>query len=384
MNKHWKLTIVTAIIFIACFRFGLGLAGHKALWTDEIFGQFAVAERHSYADLILARTREGNASPLYYVIQKTITKAADFKSPDFWYKDGTLNRSEDPYAMLIMRIASDLFMAAACASIFYYFTRFHSLSMGVYALLLFLSNYIVWIYWAEARVYSLWILLTSWHMLLMLYISQKEKIESLQKKILAALHVALALTIPISGGQIAGACVLLWLFKIERNPKYYLYLAGLPFAIIFFYLTKGMKVGWHVANSWDQLILTCAPWPILMFCLLFAIVFALNKGLKRGSNNFKGGFILSFIGMMLLMAIGLFAYFKVNSLGPNEANKLTIRYFVFLTPVSVIASVYMFHQMIRYFCGRIWVMANLIILALGILIISFLTNGVHILRYGFI
>jgi len=117
--------IISIILFLFLFKFGLLLAEHKPLWNDEIFSQTNVEVR-SYAQLFLGKASEGNNCPLFYVLQKAICDLVKYKAPEALIRR-QLN-GVDAFSQIILRLQPVFFMALSIACIFYYFTRFNSIS----------------------------------------------------------------------------------------------------------------------------------------------------------------------------------------------------------------------------------------------------------------
>ena len=67
--------ILAALIFVFCLMMGHALSLRRPLWNDEIYSQVVVVDVKSYADILFFRIKnlEGNACPLFYLIQKTVS-----------------------------------------------------------------------------------------------------------------------------------------------------------------------------------------------------------------------------------------------------------------------------------------------------------------------
>src|SRR5690349_4901213 len=84
-KNSWQF-IVAAGIFALCLVIGYHLSLRRPLWNDEIHSQVNVIDAKSYQDIIFFRIRnlEGNACPLFYLIQKGISDLFQYRFPLTW------------------------------------------------------------------------------------------------------------------------------------------------------------------------------------------------------------------------------------------------------------------------------------------------------------
>ena len=161
---HLKSLYLSAGVFFILLAGGFLLSQHKLLWRDEIFTQQSAIDTHSYLDLLTSKIPDGNKNPLFYIIQKAVCDISSFHLPVTYSKEQNFIR--DIPSQIILRIPSNIYMSLALALIFYFFARFVSVLAAFYALSVALVSPMVWMYWVEARPYSLWFLLTTIQLLL--------------------------------------------------------------------------------------------------------------------------------------------------------------------------------------------------------------------------
>lgn len=321
MNK--KVYFITGLVFLVCFYVGLLLAEHKSLWNDEIFTQINSVDR-LYKSQLLGQIGEGNNAPLFYSIQKGICDLFHYQTPDLWH-------NQTSYDRLILRFNPVLFMSLSIACIFFYFSRFYSLFAGAYSLFLSLSSFIIWAYWAEARPYSLWIFLTTVQSLYFLYIF-RHKIRRRTWIGLTITHFLLSFTAVFGAFQIFIVSGLLWIFKEKRLEKYIL-LTLIPICITIFYYTQTHKFNFYFDLTPEQLLRDCFSRDRLYILLIFGFfLMTPNKVISEGIPYF----LLTLL--MILAFIFIIVIFKIKS-NPNiDGFPVSSRYFVYLTPISIIST----------------------------------------------
>jgi len=156
-QKPIKKKIIAVVLLIFLLYLGYSLSIRKPLWNDEMYSQVTVIDQVSYKDIMLIRFGESVNSPTFYFIQKFICDLTGYKFTKKWYKEWEIS---DLRSQIILRIASNIFMSLSIVFIFYYFAACYSGWIGIYAILVSLSSYMVWAHWAEARPYAIWFCLT--------------------------------------------------------------------------------------------------------------------------------------------------------------------------------------------------------------------------------
>ncbi|MCK5216086.1 MAG: hypothetical protein KAR05_12130, partial [Candidatus Omnitrophica bacterium] len=174
MNHLSKLHIVTCFLMSLLFIGGLFLADHKTLWNDETYSQLSSVENTSVSDVISGQVKEGNNSPLFYLLQKGVSAVFGYRTPALWREGTQFWTTNGPGDKIILRIVPVSAMTLSIAAVFYYFARFYSFWVGALSLFLSLSTTVFWQFWVEARHYSLWFLLTTMELLLFLYLSTRK------------------------------------------------------------------------------------------------------------------------------------------------------------------------------------------------------------------
>ncbi len=358
MKRNSLILLFSSGLFILLFYFGLLLAEHKPLWTDEINSQVSL-HALSYKDIFLGRIGEGNICPLFYAMQKAFCQFANYQTPGPWMD------SEDIYAKIFLRLQPVLFMSLTMVAIFYYFARFHSWGMGFYSFFLSLSSYMVWIYWAEARHYSLWVFLTALQSLLFLRWVQEKKTRDQLWIFLAIVHLLLSVTVIFSLAQIFIVSLLMWIFREEREARFrwirYVFLSIIPMAISLFYYFHSPHFEFQFALTPEQLIRDSFSRD--RFYILFIYTFLLSAywlGKKWQRPVFlKNDSLLQVLPFWLLTILMLGAAFIILWLfhlkDHGTGFAITNRYFIFLTPIGIIATVLFTEGIIKSLSAYRWI-----------------------------
>jgi len=353
------LFIVSGILFLYFFHFGLLLAENKPLWNDEIFSLSNVMGK-SYGDMFLGRIEEGNNTPLFYVIQKGIIELLQYERPEAWTKG--MGGHADAYSQILLRLSPVFFMSAAIICIFYYFSRFYSLFAGVYSLFISFTSFMVWVYWAEARPYGLWVLLTTLQSLIFLYVFQDKHINSKSWGGLILVHFLLSFTVVFSVAQIFIVSVLLW-FYIEKDWKKYIFLTVIPVSIALFYYAHAPRYHFWFGLSPEQLIRDCFSrdrFYILFIFGFFSGLYFLQK--KKGSPKFvkndplaQGIPYACLTVLMLGAAFLLLMIFQINEVSHDKGFPIASRYFIYLTPISIISTTFLSIHVFKALSVNRWI-----------------------------
>ena len=192
-SKNSQNLGLSLLLWITLLWVGFQLSERKVLWIDEVYTQKYTIDNRSYRDILTLNLPEGNKSPLFYIFQKIASDIGSFRIAVATTKG--LIFFHDKRSQIIMRIPSNIYMSLGLALLFYFFTCRFSLWTGLYALSLGLAAPMVWLYWVEARPYSLWFLLTSMQLCLTyMAITPKGTSTTLIQRLLLLTHVLLALT----------------------------------------------------------------------------------------------------------------------------------------------------------------------------------------------
>ncbi|MDO8580876.1 MAG: hypothetical protein Q7S13_05290 [Candidatus Omnitrophota bacterium] len=377
MKKTWLLAL-SAIVFIIFFVPGLYFAQYKSLWGDEIFSYVANISQPSYRQILLGKINEGNVSPLFYLIQKAICDVAHYQPPASWLGNpGTWTLPSDPFTRIFLRINPLFFMSMSAVLIFYYFSRFHSWGMGLWSMLLMSSSYMTWVYGFESRHYALWVFLTTCQALLFLYITRHPSNESSYPG-LVLIHILLAFTVILSVAQIVIVSFLLWIYC--RWPlKRFVLLAILPLCIfLFYYLRTPHGYPFYFAHSFKEILAPSFTSPQMILLILYGVFLSLlyspvkTKLSINEDEPFKktGGVFWLFTVLMLLAAIVILGAFKMGAVKEQVGFMVSVRYFIFLVPVGIIASLVFFSDLLALFKHHQWMQTNICIVVGGLLILN--------------
>ena len=372
--------VLTGLLLIMCLGIGSELSQRKPLWNDEIYTQVNI-DKLSYEEIFLNLTSEGNNCPLFYILQKIICGIFQFKFPYTWNGDWAIS---DMRSQVIMRISSNVFISFSLVAIFYFFSRFYSLRVGGYSLLVALSSPMIWAFWVEARPYPLWIFLTTMQSLLFLSIIREERVSVRVWMWLMATHILLALTLILSFSQIVIVSCLLWIFK-ERKWQKYVGLVIIPVAICLFYYGRSKIIGYWLPAMPMELIFENVPQDrILIFVMYFVLeIFYYIQQRRHGKKEWlEGAHYFVFLVLMFIAAFAFLAIVKLWSPPGREDSHLPSRYLVSLVPVEIIATTIFSVSLTRVFHKQKWFWINIIIVLGGLLMIRFLKTFLGIYTSG--
>jgi len=376
MNQRY-LIFISFLLLIILLAAGFTIANHKRLWNDEIYTQVGI-EKNSYGRIISGKIEEGNNAPLYYLVQKIVNQLIHYSSPMGWRQSLASWKVNHQPSRLMLRITPVIYMSFAIVAIFYYFSRYYSIWTGLYSLFITFASLMVWRYWAEARPYGLWVLLTTIQSLLFLHILNYK---DLVKKIwpwLIVVNVLLALTSFLSITQTIIISVLLAIW-VERDWKKYIWFAGVPLLISLYYYFHAPSPGYfEFSLTPDQLIRECFSrerFYLLYLFLLYFGLYALQKK-TRFPSLYKTDVILKAIPyfmftILMLLAVGLILLiFKIKERHVEGLLVVPIasRHFINLTPIGIIAVTLITHQLLKSFRDKPW-MQILIAMGVGSLVV---------------
>ncbi len=343
--KPLLLPLTLLVFLVSCWT-GLSMARQKPLWNDELYSE-TIDVPSSYWDIVVKQSPiEGNKAPAYYFPQKLIEQLFSFrvpetvKPPDLYF---------DKRAQIICRINSIFWMSLSIALIFYFFTRTTALWAGVSALLITLSTFMVWSYWAEDRIYALWFFLTIVQGLIVSWSSQDNQRKSNVLGWLALTNILLSLTTTLGAVQIAACAVWLY-FSGHKKIKDHLLTAAIPVAICLFYYTRATQFSFVFPFPAWKLI--TANVPLERILLMFAALLWLWKGAVQPStvSDKKGDWrYLSYLGLTFLAGVGLVVLFKMKSgsLADERHCIVHARHVLFLAPIGIMAAAFLFVRLME-------------------------------------
>mgnify|MGYP003392392016 CR=1 FL=1 len=340
-KRESKSFVATILIFIACLCVGFWIARHKALWTDEYYSQVSSIHSISYADQFSGRIPEGGNAPLFYSLQKLFLQLIHYQIPAQWLQGHWYS---DAPSQILLRINPIIFMSLSVSLVFYYFYRRYSLGIGFMSLFIYISSYMLWVYWAEARPYALIVFLTTVQSLLFLKAVQDRQGFSRIWKWLALVHLLMSSTFIFSVGPILAVSLSLW-SMIDRDWRKYLFLTLLPVAVSLFYYVHAPKYQFFFGLSPEQLIrdnISRQRFDILFIFLIFLSVYFWGRKNQRakvtiGEEILKPVPYIIFMALVLASTAVVLVSFALHA-KQGQGFPITSRYFIYLTPIGVIAA----------------------------------------------
>ncbi|MBF0385938.1 MAG: hypothetical protein HQL27_08725 [Candidatus Omnitrophica bacterium] len=379
---------LTMMLFSLSLFTGFSVAGKRPLWTDEIFTLKASVLNSDYLVIFRGKIREANNNPLFYLIQKGIVDVLHYRSA----KDIIAGKEvpQDLYSRLILRINPVVFMSLSVCLIFYFFSRFYSLILGLYSFLISISSYMVWIFWAEARPYSLWLFLTTAQLLLFVRALTAGNYRARCLNTIFLVNVFLSFTASLSIIQIAAVSTTIYLF-IGKDWKRFLCNLFIPALIIAYYFLQdhGEYQFWFY-NPPLELINASIPKDRFIILAAFIAYFLLNvirqKRLKAwldsSSYHWQSTAYLVFTFFVLTGYLLFIAYLKSMESVEKTGFIVPSRYFIPLTSVGIIAMVLFSRSLFNASSNRFYkIIIGLILMALLIFRLYRTSIGADIWQY---
>ncbi|MBF0571784.1 MAG: hypothetical protein HQL12_07900 [Candidatus Omnitrophica bacterium] len=357
-----KTLIVGMLVFSFFFSIGILLARHKPLWTDELHGQQVDIQRTSWPDIISGHTQDANKFPLHIMLQKAFLRLFNYKLAFVWDGSGLVVNSQ---AQLVLRILPDILMSVALTAIVLFFGYRSGFAGGAVAVLISLSMPMVWLFWAEARPYSLWFMLTVFQSLLFLDTVSKREI-NMPALPFAVVHWGLCLTAPLGLIQTIVCQGLLWCAQNKRI-KFHLITGLVPLFLGTYYMIAQEKMSMCLFVSWQGIFLRNYPFEGLVFLGMYIILLFLSLHEKECRKYFLFGRIfLPFC--LVFIAIALAGLFYTFWKAVPQSTPVAERHFIFLTPIAIIMTAAVFSDL-WLACERLfWRRLGLIIIfAAGLL-----------------
>jgi hypothetical protein len=338
-NRAQSLLCIS--LFFIFLTVGTLISSHKPLWNDEDNTQVNTINLGTYRQIIFSGIqKEGNKAPLFYLQQKVLCDL-------FLYYDQAGNPTVSE--KILLRIPTVVEISLFLCILFYFFSRRFNLWFGFLSIFIALSSLMLWWYWAEARPYGLWVLLTACQMLL--FIVFIEDPVTLRKHWLsiALIHLLLILTCVMSFIQIAVISAIL-LFKAP-DWKRSLFLLLLPLALGYYYKPPGPENEVIFTLTVDQMLrdniardrlfaLYIYPFLLLLYSMRTKLHFKISK--DNPIVNSLPVFLAVF--SMILITVVFLGYLREHAL--NQGQYIVSRHIIFLLPVGIIA--------LTYLAGIIW------------------------------
>ncbi|MBF0505033.1 MAG: hypothetical protein HQL14_08030 [Candidatus Omnitrophica bacterium] len=354
-----KTLIVGLLIFSVFFSIGLLLARHKPLWDDELWEQQMSVQDTSWLKIISGHTVDWNNFPLYHALQKAFMQMIHWKLP--FALDGTWFVVH-PQAQLVMRLLPDFLVSIAMTAIVLFFGFRSGFVPGLATLLICLSMPMVWVYWVEARSYSLWFMLTVFQSLLFLDTAARKESQA-PRGLFLLTFCGLCLTAPLGILQTIVCQGLLWCAGI-KGRKFYLVTGAVPLFLGAYYFILRDKMGMFPGVPWPSLFFDNFPMEELVF-LSGYVIFLLLLRASLPSVSLGCAFLPFCFVFIVISFIGIF--YVVSKSVPHAAPVVS-RHFIFLTPVSIIMTAAIFSDLWQAAAKRFWWSSGvLIIFASGLL-----------------
>ncbi len=332
-----KKFIPAVIVFFLVLSVGFWIACHKPLWNDELYTLVSSIHHQSYKEMIVGHIPEGNNSPLFYIVQKAIIDLTHYQVSDAWIA-GDWSKS-DLFSQLLLRVIPVVAMSLSVALVFYFFSRQYSFLTGVLSVLIYASSYMLWVYWAEARPYALFVLLTTVQSLILI---QRVVMRNEHKRWLlglGAVQVLLALTSIFSVGQVvAAAFVLCWANK--KDWLWYLGVTLLPLLIIFFYYAHAPHYPFYFDLTPEQLIRDNMSRERFYIVGIFMGIWLWFRLKKIGDLSRIMPYV-QFFCFIMIMTVLFLAFFAITAKPKGEGFAVANRYFIYLMPIGVIVTTWM-------------------------------------------
>lgn len=316
-------------VFLFSFIQGLGIATRKPLWNDEIYTQVQSVENNSWLQTWKGNSQEGNNSPLFYSVQKAVSLLFGYHSQDLWHRDDLRSR-------IIIRLAPVFFMSLGIALCVGYLSFLYSILIGIFVLLLILTTFMIWAYWAEARPYSMVFCGTVFQSLALWNAFRLKDSGHAWRSIMFA-HIFLALTSSLSVIQISASGPILWL-RGYRKPWQLLVMLGIPLAVaITYYAVSGHYMFRFAQHGMPMaLIKASIPEGRLQAILFFPIILWIWDMKRAVKTSKELWFFQGWVGLTLLGYVLFLAYLWFRQ-KPPDGCEISNRYFISLLPLGVIS-----------------------------------------------
>lgn len=357
--SHKTSLCFSGALFIMLLCCGYFLSQHKLIWLDEAFTQHLSIDKPSYADILTLHFVDGNKCPIFYINQKIVSNIFSFHYPNFLC-EGPHDIS-DVRSQIIMRIPSNIYMSLALACIFYFFTRFFSVFIAIYALAVALVSPIVWMYWVEARPYSLWFLLTTAQLLFFCTTILFPKIKVTRS--IYWTHILLVFTTPGSIIQITIVTLMLFL-RGGYKRKQLIWAWLLPVCIFLFYYFLVPVYKFNAVNLYNALFEVVMPERMFIYVVYMLAAWGLSEKRKKSSSN------TFFLPIFLLFLLSGCCEIFMNV--PNHNIRFFAfhyRYLIYLAPADILMFSLASFDLWKWSVKNFWVCLNVSIVFAGLMII---------------
>lgn len=332
---------------------GIWYAAHRSDLADEGNSVQAVQES-SYVDILMGKVKyQANSFPLFFLMFKPWVQNVDYH---LWNRDGSY--------YIVCRLLSVFSVSFMISLIFYYMSNQFSLGWGMYSLFVSLTTFSIWNFFAIARPYPIWIVITGIQGLLIFHLLRK----GYEKKVwigLGCVHIALAMTHPFIIFYLATVSGALWLF-VQKNWKKYLIMTFLPLAVWAFYAYQfepNYRYGKFIFSqpSYDVVFANFSKERIIILFIVFISCLFLNQKSKFKNNQLidqkllKDGRANIILGAAMLLAVSIIIIFlklRKGDPSPQDTPMFALHYITFLTAIGIITMTYGSYFLIHFFKNK--------------------------------
>ena len=376
IRKNNLFGFIAFLVFIIFIGIGCYLAAHKSLWLDERYSLLSSTLGSSYWKILSGGVQEGNNSPLFYLLQRLQCDLFSYRPPVEWVNGNW--GFHISYSQLFLRGQAVLCVAFMLSVIFYYFSINYSILAGINGLAIALTSFMVWDHWVEARPYPLLLLLTTLQMFVLMDILKYKEQLKYKRRLLAGIHILLALTASISVVQIV-ACSMTVLIFLDRNWKSFVGLLALPVSICMFYYFLGPHYGFYFKDGPIALISSNIPkdrFVLIISSLLIGLLYRMKKEQLRRLWECK---LLFFISLILLFYAMILIGLKLKIGNSTEGFPISGRYFIALTSIGIVgATLYSVFLLERLKSNWALFLAGLVLMAFLIIRLFRVVPFIHV------
>jgi hypothetical protein len=322
------MRIFCAVLFLALLGIGFLLAANKPIWNDERYSQVVSVQDNSYGQILAGKISEGNNSPLFYLLQKTL--------------HDVFHKSDD---RIFLRINPVVSVSAALTLIFYFVCRWYGWGAALFALGLGLSTHMLWLYWAEARHYALWFFLSVAQICLFWEIHRRQLREGTVLNGLMWAQWLLAFTVVFSLPQILLVALLTAIMAPRQERVKQFIIFALPGVVCLYYFAFAPKYSFWVMFSCEQYIRAGIPRDRLYLFLITFLFLGYYYGQRflQWPRLFKDSFsscraVLILIGGMIASSCLIVFLFSLKSNPGQQGFPVTDRYFFHLIAFGVLGA----------------------------------------------
>jgi len=376
---------LSMILLAGCLAAGVYVSQVKPLWNDEIFTQVMGIENSSYQKIILGGLDEGNNCPLFYVLQKAQSEFFGYRLPFQW--NGEWNVHE-PYSQLFLRALPNVYMSLSVVVFFLFFWRIYSFPAALYILVVIFSSPMVWSYWAEARPYGLWFLLTTLQSVCLARLCLQNQGQRRLIWTLAGVHLLLSLTVTLSVVQIAAGVIVLLIFCPREIRKHILAAVAPGFVGLYYYLHSPRFKLWFADEGIMPLILDNIPFErmvLLGICAGFAVYLICQRSRFSRDDElpvlWRERPFLIYAALMGALTAGILAFLQLIDEGGPEGFTVSSRYFIYLTSIAILAVGMGTVSLWRALKDNVWMRWNFAIIVTGLSVMRMLQLYVKMMKF---